>query len=513
MTGMWTQLLSTALVGTQRRAAGSVSVPPEVAAIVPIATVRSEADVLAAAGALTLARRAGHAARPDAERPVPSAPSERPPAPLAARNRLRHLVGDTVDVPMVELWLSLAVERGVAPAARDLPDLFKVGRAHEQLRHPIVTVAGARGTWLAAQRSDWAWVLQAHAEVADVRDDAIWDIGTPSERLAYLTTLRRRDPAAARALLARTWAKEPPAERPGLIGALATGLGPDDEDFCEAALDDRRKEVRATAASLLSRLPESAYAGRMTSRALASVGVGHTALRGRKITVSAPESLDESALRDGIDPRVPMGIGERAWWLQQIVSITPMSAWQGLGTPAELASASVGGGWKPPLRRAWALAAVRTRDAAWASALLENGYGQGGNADYADRSTAADLFSVLDPAAAEAMAGRFLDDADADTGHVTAVLAALPRPWSPRLRADLMTHLRTRLRAVQQQAYLPPPIRQLALAVVSGLPLDATADVTALARDFADANPMTTGLMDQLVTIATTRHQILQEFA
>ncbi|HEY2795267.1 MAG TPA: DUF5691 domain-containing protein, partial [Micromonosporaceae bacterium] len=325
MTGLWPQLLSTALVGTGRRSPDTVTVPPDVAPFVP-AVPRSEADLLAAAGALTLARRAGIAAEVGIERPVALRGADLPLAPAAARSRLRHLLEGTVEVAMIELWLGLAIERGLGVPGRDLPNLFRLGRAHHRLRTAIVTVAGPRGAWLADQNPDWAWVLTRHVATIDVDDELSWSEGLLPERMAYAATARRRDPARGRDLIASVWAHEPPTERAALLTVLESGLGPDDEPFLESALDDRRKEVRLAAAGLLAALPGSAYAQRMTARARACV-----ARAGDRIVVTPPVECDAAMKRDGIEPKPPAGTGERAWWFEQIVISAPLSTWSHLG--------------------------------------------------------------------------------------------------------------------------------------------------------------------------------------
>ena len=55
--------------------------------------------------------------------------------------------------------------------------------------------------------------------------------------------------------------------RAACYGALAVGLGPDDEAVLERALDDRVASVRAVAANLLAALPGSAWSARMARRA------------------------------------------------------------------------------------------------------------------------------------------------------------------------------------------------------------------------------------------------------
>ena len=94
----------------------------------------------------------------------------------------------------------------------------------------------------------------------------------------------------------------------------------DDETFLEAALDDRRKEVRGAAADLLARLPESALRRRALERALPLLKFKSNKLRRKTIEVTLPEACDKAMQRDGVEPKPGFrGVGEKAWWLQQML--------------------------------------------------------------------------------------------------------------------------------------------------------------------------------------------------
>jgi hypothetical protein len=92
--------------------------------------------------------------------------------------------------------------------------------------------------------------------------------GTRADRIALLTDLRATEPDFARTLIEDTWADEQAATRAGLLDCLHIGLSNGDEPLLEQALDDRAATVRATAAALLDRLPESARGQRMAARAV-----------------------------------------------------------------------------------------------------------------------------------------------------------------------------------------------------------------------------------------------------
>ncbi|HET7091694.1 MAG TPA: DUF5691 domain-containing protein [Anaerolineae bacterium] len=244
-----------------------------------------------------------------------------------------------------------------------LPALLDLGKAQPDVREAILPVLGERGLWLAAQSPDWDYALGGD-------DAAAWQTGSLPIRLMLLQKLRRSDTTRARELMASTWPTDAPDERTAFLAACAINLGTDDEPFLEAALDDRRKEVRRMAADLLAQLPESRLCGRMLDRLRPLL----TLTRGLKpnIEVTLPAECDKGMLRDGVEPKPPSGMGEKAWWLQQILGAVPPSIWSQTWrtSPKDLVQAAGRGEWRMMLLQGWAVAAMRQRDTEWIEALL-----------------------------------------------------------------------------------------------------------------------------------------------
>lgn len=401
----WSELVTAALLGAERRT------PPG----------GSVTALLDAAAVETVRRRAGM--RPTAAGPRldPAPEDHRPPLPAAAAQRLTLLLANRSGVggngggrrgtapDLAELlpqWLAAANEYGYRVPDAQLPDLLDAARARTDLRPQSLTFAGPRGLWLARLNPDWKFALRSAGPVhgaagpTPAADDApepgteadlgpasgadpdadpdaeavqrLWDEGLFSERVTLLTALRQRDPAAGLALLARSWSGERAEDRLMFLDSLRGGLSPEDEPFLEEALADRSRTVRATAAELLSSLPESALAARMAERARSCVSLDRTG-GGVRIVVEAPHECDAAMQRDGVSAKPPSGRGERAWWLGQLVEAAPLAAWTGRfggRTPAEITALPVADDWRQDLHAAWCLAAVRQRDAEWARALI-----------------------------------------------------------------------------------------------------------------------------------------------
>ncbi|WP_432192001.1 DUF5691 domain-containing protein [Streptomyces sp. bgisy027] len=378
----WEELVTAALLGTERRTPPGC--PPGREA--PVA-------LLDAVAVETVRRRAGLRPARAADRPQPAPEDARPALPAAAARRLAMLLADRPGAggggrrgtapDLVELlpeWLARANERGLAPPPEVLPALLDAARGRTDLRPTALTFAGPRAVWLARLNPDWRFALRATpgggAALPHLDDPAkvqqLWQEGLFAERVALLSAIRAREPEAARELLVTTWATERAEDRLMFLDSLRMGLGAQDEPFLEQALADRSRNVRATAAELLSALPGSALAGRMAVRAGACVALDHTG-EAPTITVEAPHECDAGMERDGVVAKAPAGRGERSWWFGQLVEATPLDTWArrlGRRTPEEIVALPVTDDWRAELHAAWCRAAVRQRDAEWARALL-----------------------------------------------------------------------------------------------------------------------------------------------
>ncbi|WP_329052959.1 DUF5691 domain-containing protein [Streptomyces violaceus] len=401
--GAWEGLVTTALLGTDRRTPPGAGPGPEA----PVA-------LLDAAAAETVRRRAGLRPARAAERPQAAPEDPRPPLPPAAARRLALLLADRPSpsgggrrgaapdlMELLPQWLAAANTRGFAPPPHVLPALLDAARGRTDLRPAVLEFAGPRALWLARLNQDWRFALRSapgggaalpHVDDED-RMQRLWQEGLFAERVALLAALRSREPAAARELLAATWATERAEDRLMFLDSLRAGLSPDDEPFLEQALGDRSRNVRATAAELLSALPGSALAARMAVRAEACVAIDHTqtpqaaqtaqfpqtaqstqiAPTAPTIAVEAPHECDPGMERDGVVAKAPAGRGERSWWFGQLVEAAPLGTWSrrlGGRTPRQIVALPVADDWQSELHAAWCRAAVRQRDAEWSRALL-----------------------------------------------------------------------------------------------------------------------------------------------
>lgn len=381
--------MSTALVGTDRRP--------------------YQGELLESVAVQVVRRRAGLV--PGAVDAGEVAPDEElGPVPRVAAERLAGILGGEYDRVLPE-WLAAASASGRVVPAYVLPELLERGGRDRSIRAHLGVLAGRRGRWLARRNPAWGYLLEEPTGQA-------WELGSAADRRVHLRAVRADDPAAARRLLESTWEQETPDDRAEFIEVLADGLSMADEPFLERALDDRRREVRQEAANLLTRLPESRLARRMTERARACLTITE-----RAILVEPPGECDKAMERDGVRAKPPRGIGERAWWLQQVVARTPVAVW---GDPDELLQLRIPD-WDADVKAAWVRAAVLQRDPEWARAMFA-------------WDPIADLLLALRPHQQQELAADFVKNHELDS-QLIMVLGGVELPWRPALAAAVLNKI------------------------------------------------------------------------
>ncbi|GAA4708658.1 hypothetical protein APR04_004587 [Promicromonospora umidemergens] len=403
-------LLASALVGTARRPC--VLAPddePLLAGVLPTGTL-SPADLLHAAGAVALAGRATNRDRRRVA-PVTSLAEFRahegpettdlPEASSVATSRLAALLAQPLNQDTLwglGVWLDTCRQAGRQVPAHLVPGLLDVAARNRALRAPALAVAGRVAPWLAqAAAGRWTWVTR----------DAVGE-----ERTAGLAA------TALAALLELV-------DLEILEARVDGGVTEADEPALEKAL--RSARTRKAAATLLRRLPGSAYTARMRVRLAACLAVGPDGL-----TVTLPSELPADAVRDGLVRKAPARRGERAWWFEQLVGAVPMAAWSDLAPdPAVLLDATSNLDVAAELVRGLAVAAQDQEHAGLARSLI-------GRGEIGIQGREA-LAALLDPAdRAQAALTLLVDD---QMLVAAAVLRALPHPWPREVEEEVFASL------------------------------------------------------------------------
>jgi hypothetical protein len=411
----WDGLVSSALLGTDRKPPSLDELPE------PVRAALGEGGLLDAAALATLYRRAGRLPLRDLS-PLPSAPGQDRPLPRPAAIRRLAVMLNGFQTAVLGEWLRAAEARGWGVPPEHLPALADLARGRPEYRMAVAIAAGRRAGWLAGLNAEWRFLAEA---VAGSNDLTSWSHGSAGQRRGWLLALRRRDPAAAREALASVWSAEPAAVRVDLLGILAEELSQADEDFCEAALDDRSREVRRVAARLLAQSPGSRYGDRMAERVRACLSTDSRGV----LVVALPAELDASMRRDGVDLQPRQTVGQRAWWFRQLVAAAPLSTYEDLAsTPAEFLRLPVEGCAPELMQAALAEATVRERSADWARALLQ--------IEGATEDRMAELLRTLPP---QEWPGAV--DALRKRADLAVLVGGLPTPWPVPLGTAVLDQL------------------------------------------------------------------------
>jgi hypothetical protein len=504
-------LLSAAMAGTHGLAAESPAAPEpwgDVTAPSP------ERALLLRAGAWAVYAQAGRLADP-AVTPVAPAPADRrtPLGPQGIALLRWLLAGGSVSLTAEALRVMAA--RGLRLPPPLLPEVLP--RTEAALREALPAVLDARGAWLAGQRDDWAWARTAAPDDGTWNEaiaTARWEAGPWPERVAALAQARQHAPALARGWLADALPKEKPEQRVKLLEAISPTLGPDDAPFLEGCLGDRAAQVRAQAAALLRRLPTSALAAGLATRAEGLL----TGTSPATLSLTPPESWPKAWEREGLTEKPPAGLGSRAWWLWQALAQVSPEHWETRlkATPEALIARLETDFWGQPALMGLAQACVTYRCGAWAMPLLASLGRQletaSGELHAFMRSQRSALLTVMPREGLAAMAAELL--AAGDPIYARAPLEALVVPWDEALAGAFLEALSRHARQLPAE-YVTWRDPWLPLAELSAfkLPTGRAPEVAAIAEALVrreDAVPLAQAL-GRLAETLTLRQRIHKE--
>jgi hypothetical protein len=416
------ELRTTAVVGTARHPAPAP--PPELEINPPegLPAEDSLLDQAALADAITRASRRPQ--RRDADDVPLAPPDDLQPAAAEAARLLELLltqppVSRDLSLRLVMDWLDLAAKAARCVPHGLLPPLLALADTNLSVAEHLHPGIGVRGRWLRGLLG------QPARGKPSVDSGTEWAELPSSEATAHLERLRLTDPAAARYLLIEHWDSLGARERAAHLGALATNLGPDDEDLLERALDDKAKSVRETATGLLDRLPHSARAGRMAAR-LRPLVRAKGILR-KQFEISLPPEPDALAVRDGIAPRPRTGEPDHLHRLDTIIRGAPLDVWSEAAGGSPAAALTLLGTEKRVTETIIATAVLRA-DLDWVRPLL-------------DLRGGLRLVRCLPADERERAIRRLLGKGTVQPVALVPTLRDLPTPWGVPLAQDVLEEL------------------------------------------------------------------------
>ncbi|MFD0363817.1 DUF5691 domain-containing protein [Nocardia sp. GCM10030253] len=548
-------LTSVALLGTARRAPDPARLDPPVAAAATLLRTEPALLLLESAALRDTYARGGLAAG-TATPPEPAEDDTRRLLPRSAASRLSRMLADRS--PFLAEWFAAAAPRDYRAPDALCGQLLEQAKTNAELREPLLRLAGARGRWLATQHPEWRNLVRRSATTAPAD---VWQFGRPPERREWLTDLRRRDADAAREALTAAWPKESGPLKAELLAVLAEGISAADEELLETALNDRRADVRRTAAGLLTLLPDSEFAHRMMRRATKWIAtVSAPAEHGEPrahLTIEVPDTLDTMDHRDGIADRTVEftyrwgGAPDvTAGRVRQLVAATPLAHWEAAlgtatnpstleptrpnrpgtpeptepsqpstpeptgpsqpGTPEQATQAAIDDRFRQPVFDGWVDATLAQNNPEWARALFNAGV----PSDLA-MLRRRELFALL-PLADRTQHLLRLDGSW--LSELEALLPAMGHPWPEPLAQHLILLLFERARAAYQppgaqrpgaHGATPSAHRSLLAAAAARLPLAAAGAVTVVARRCDD--PAWEQAFNQLAHDLNHRSMMLEE--
>ncbi|MFK7921291.1 MAG: DUF5691 domain-containing protein [Bacteroidia bacterium] len=281
--------------------------------------------------------------------------------PSKATTALVSLIRQSNEDGIYEL-LRLAQSHNLRVSASLLP-LFLDWALRSSISSDLVlSLVGERGKWLAAQHPDWKAFLPL--------PDQVWEEGNPNEQSVWLTALRKTDPKRARELLTERLPQTTAKVQAQLLASLQVNLSDEDEELLDDAYHHKRKEVRQSAALLLSRLPNSAFITHLKSF------VDELWKHKNKFDLHlSDEHLPVlKAFELAKLPQAQLQLGEKNRMLAPALSVIPLAYWEDRFdlSPARILSqidSNQNGDW---IRASWLIASVHQNRSDWALALLDS---------------------------------------------------------------------------------------------------------------------------------------------
>ena len=286
-------------------------------------------------------------------------------------NHLQNILKGRYAPALAEFITFLSINEKKIPSGY-LPELFNVSLKNESLWHLLKPVIGQKGQWLLQQIPEWA-------KLVDEVDALNWETGTLVEKEKVLQYWRKHEPKKAITALESIWSQEEVKNKVIFLKTLSQYISINDESFLEERLTDKQKIVRLAAASLLSRIRNSALLNRLFTELL-----NYLEIREDTIEFELPEELP-NLTKDGIYPIPQKGVrgGMKAAWLRQIIAKLPPHKWSELldKDAEECLCFFEKGKWADQVFPALVEAALWHKNEDWQMALLSHLHQKGNQFD------------------------------------------------------------------------------------------------------------------------------------
>ncbi len=363
---IWKNLIKTALIGTDRSELSESTL--EELKKLGVEIEATPANILLEGATLyAQMRKAGFQPKKwEGEIPFPA---QKDKSKICSKKSSEHLamILTGTFTPALDNYIEQLIFNKKSLPPELLPELLEKCRSDKTLWKKLKNAIGERGKWLIEQNEDWHFLIGK-------RDQVEWEEGTKNERIALLHHLRRVQPDEALENIESTWDEDDWQHRVEYIKTLEHNLSLADEPFLEKCLDEKRKDLRRTAALLLEKIEGSELQKRMWERLKNCINLKSRTLKKDKLEIDLPETCDDEMLRDGVDPRKQWSKGGlKASYFAQMFIIVPPSNWETLfdKKAKEVLEIFVRSEWSELLVQASIAAAVRHQDESWMEAIAD----------------------------------------------------------------------------------------------------------------------------------------------
>jgi hypothetical protein len=340
-----------------------------------------------------LAAKAAYEAGFHDHKAVASAPKEELSYVDIAGAHILYQVIHTQSRRLLEEALQLLVKNQAILPSEYLPALMDVARDLEVEKNLLNQACGKRLLWLAALRDSWKVYLPVMAEE--------WKTGNSQQRLQWFLFQRKNHVVDSHSLWDEMAKSASSEELIAFTHALKEGLGEDDEAKLEPLLDHRRKEVRKTAFSQLTKIPDTALMKRMENRVQNCISQ-----KGRKIEVKLPQ-LTKEWERDGFADfsYAASGLGKKAGHLCHLLSCVSLDYWtkEGNWKIEKWIKRTLESEWASAIFLAFCIAAIRQKQQTWAELLLQALFEQKELLDVVKPNVRVELIRLVNPEKREAL--------------------------------------------------------------------------------------------------------------
>lgn len=361
---IWKNIIKTALIGTDRSDLSEITL--EELEKLGVDIEATPANVLLEGATLyAQMRKAGFQPKKwKSEIPFPAQKDELKICSKKSSEHLEMILNGTF-APALDNYIEQLIFNKKSLPPELLPELLEKCRSDKMLWQKLKGAIGERGNWLIEQNEDWHFLTGITNQVA-------WEDGTKQERISLLHHLRKTQPDEALEAIESTWAEDDWQHRVEYLKTLEHNLSLADEPFLEKCLDEKRKDLRRTAALLLEKIEGSELRKRMWERLKECINLKSRAAKKEKIEIELPETCDNEMLRDGIDPRKKWSKGGlKASYFAQMFIIVPLKNWEVFFNkkPKEVLDIFIRSEWAELLVQASIASAVRHQDEKWMEAI------------------------------------------------------------------------------------------------------------------------------------------------